>query len=101
MNFLKTAVGYWTLVKINLLTHIIVDFTVTKITNNFAYGYIIYKEKKENAAIHISQLSEKYTNKVNDVISIGDIKKAQIVKFDSKRHIFLLSLKRVYSNFNS
>ncbi len=80
---------------------IIVDFTVTKITDIFAYGYIIYKEKKENAAIHISQLSEKYTNKVSDVISIGDIKKAQIVKFDSKRHIFLLSLKRVCSNFNS
>ncbi len=48
---------------------------------------------KNDALVHISEISDKYVNNVSDVLSIGDVKKFKVKAVDIEKGRIQLTLK--------
>ncbi len=63
---------------------------VTKLTN---FGAFVELEDGIDGLVHISQISDAHVEKVKDVLNIGDLVEARIVKIDPVEHRIGLSIK--------
>ncbi|MFH1823999.1 MAG: S1 RNA-binding domain-containing protein [Candidatus Firestonebacteria bacterium] len=68
----------------------VVDCKVTKLAN---FGVFVDLEKDLEGFIHISELLEEAVTKIEDVVKVGDIKKAKIIKLDLENRKINLSIK--------
>jgi len=70
----------------------VVKCVVEKIT---PYGAFVRLENGQRGMIHISEISQGYVKKVEDVLSLGQELKAKVIKIDEKGRIDL-SLKSLH-----
>lgn len=66
-----------------------------KVVRIVPFGAFIEIEPGVDGLAHISQLSTKRVNKVEDVLSVGDVVKAKILEIDPERQRIGLSLKEL------
>ena len=64
----------------------VVKCVVEKIT---PYGAFVRLENGQRGMIHISEISQGYVKKVEDVLSLGQELKARVIKIDEKGRIDL------------
>ncbi|MDK7294300.1 S1 RNA-binding domain-containing protein, partial [Streptococcus pasteurianus] len=60
--------------------------TVTRIEK---FGAFVQLTPKQNGMVHISELQHKRTNKVEDVVQIGDQVKVKVIEVDNRGRINL------------
>ncbi len=63
-----------------------------KVKNVVDFGAFIDIGIKENALLHISQISDKYIKNINDIIKVGDVFTFTIIDIDSVRKRISVSL---------
>lgn len=66
-----------------------------KVVRIVPFGAFIELEPGLDGLAHISQLSTKRVNRVEDVLSVGDIVSAKILEIDPEKQRISLSLKEV------
>lgn len=70
-----------------------VEVMVVKIVPN--YAIVTIDNGKYMGSIHISQLSEQFNEKVEEEVSVGDVRKAKVLGFDEMHNKWKLTLKRL------
>ncbi len=70
-----------------------VEVTVVRIVPNFAI--VTIDNGKYTGSIHISQLSERFNEKVEEEVSVGDVRKAKVLGFDEMHNKWKLTLKGI------
>ena len=70
------------------------DFSINRITKNFATGTIKKDGKQENAFLHISNISDDYVNEIHEVLSINQTIKVKLIKYNKKYNEWHVSMKR-------
>ena len=63
-----------------------------KVTSVKKFGAFVELENGKSGLVHISELSEKFVEKVEDVVKIGDEVEIEVIKIDEKGRI---DLKRI------
>lgn len=71
------------------------DIVEGKVVKDLNFGAIVELEEGINAFIHISQLSNKRINNINDILSEGDIIKTEIIEIDIPNKRIKLSRKNL------
>ena len=65
-----------------------------KVTRTTAFGAFVELGMGKEGMIHISKLSSKRVNKVEDVVKVGDTVEVEVIKIDDKRRIDLKRLEK-------
>ncbi|MDR1817450.1 MAG: 30S ribosomal protein S1 [Puniceicoccales bacterium] len=74
----------------------IVEGKVTKITN---FGAFVELENEIDGLVHISQIGEEHVEKIKDVLKIGQVVSARVIKIDKEERRIGLSIKA--ANYDS
>lgn len=67
-----------------------------KVNNITAFGAFVDLGIKENGLLHVSQMSERFINNPNEVVSIGQTIKARVLEVDPDRGRIALTLKGLH-----
>lgn len=68
----------------------IVDGKVVKIK---PFGAIVSLGDGAQGLVHISQISEKYVQDINDIVGVGDVVTVKVLAVDEENHKITLSMK--------
>lgn len=80
-------------IKTKLSVGDIVDAEVVAIVPNFAIMSFEFEGDKYVGSVHVSQLSEQYNQRVEEVVSRGDICKAKVLGYDNIHNKWKLTLR--------
>lgn len=69
------------------------DFSINRISKNFAIGTIKKGAKHENASLHISNISDSYINEIDEVLSINQTIKVKLIRYNKKYNEWNVSMK--------
>jgi len=69
------------------------DFSINRISKNFAIGTIKKGDKHENASLHISNISDSYINEIDEVLSINQTIKVKLIRYNKKYNEWNVSMK--------
>lgn len=70
-----------------------VEVTVVRIVPN--YAIVTIDNGKYMGSIHISQLSEQFNEKVEEEVSVGDVREAKVLGFDETHNKWKLTLRNI------
>lgn len=66
------------------------------------YGVFVNFDEYYSGLIHISEISDKFVNDINDYVKIGDKIKVEILSVDNENNHLKLSIKNInYKNINN
>ena len=68
---------------------------VGRVTGIEKYGIFVSLDNYYSGLIHISEISEKFVNDINDYVEMGETIKARILEVDSKNCHLKLSIKNL------
>lgn len=70
-----------------------VEVTIVRIVPN--YAIVTIDDGKYMGSIHISQLSEQFNAKVDEEVSVGDVREAKVLGFDEAHNKWRLTLRNI------